>query len=145
MQVVAQNIVRHVALAPCSLPQEALEPGLPLELQMQVTTEDGAALPHENAIAGLSLRIKAPSAEAAAAARGEEGAAAAAAAASEGRAGSSAAACTLVLQPQPQEEGCSPASAGMWRFVTPGALLVAGEYTVTAEYVEMRGELSRCV
>ncbi|KAG2443092.1 hypothetical protein HYH02_009506 [Chlamydomonas schloesseri] len=145
VEVVAQNIVRHVALAPCSLPQEALEPGLPLELQVQVTTEDGAALPHDIAAAGLSLRIKAPSVEAAAAARGEEGAAAAAAAASEGRAGSSATACTLVLQPQPQEEGCSPASAGLWRFVTPGALLVAGEYTVTAEYVELRGELARAL
>eukprot|EP00198_Chlamydomonas_reinhardtii_P012225 XP_001701562.1 predicted protein [Chlamydomonas reinhardtii] len=145
VEVVAQNIVRHVALAPCSLPQEPLEPGLPLELQVQVTTEDGAALPPDIATAGLSLRIKAPSAEAAAAARGEEGAAAAMAAAGEGRGGSSAAACTLVLQPQPQEEGCSPASAGLWRFVTPGALLVAGEYTVTAEYVELRGELARAL
>ncbi|GLC56261.1 hypothetical protein PLESTB_001085700 [Pleodorina starrii] len=146
VEVVAQNVVRHVAIAPCSLPEEPLEPGSHLDLQVEVTTEDGRPLPFEAATAGLSLRVKAPSAEAAAAARGDaEAAAAAAAAAGGGGGGSSAAACTLVLTPQPPEEGASAGSRLLWTFVSPGALLVAGEYSVTAEYVELRPELARAL
>ena len=73
----AQNLVRQVAIAPCSLPQAPLEPGCPLELHVEVTTEDGEPLPYEVAKAGLTLRLKALSPEAAAAACGDEAALAA--------------------------------------------------------------------
>lgn len=140
LQVVAQNVVRHVAIAPCSIPEEPLEPGCHLELQVEVTTEDGRPLPPDTAAAGLALRVKAPSAAAAGAARGD--AAAIAVAADAGC--TSAAACTLVLQPQTPDEGASPSSRLLWMFVTPGVLLVAGVYSVTAEYKELRPDLARC-
>ncbi|KXZ46758.1 hypothetical protein GPECTOR_41g723 [Gonium pectorale] len=143
VEVVAHNVVRHVAVAPCSLPQEPLDTGSHVELQVEVTTEDSQPLPHDVATAGLCLRLKAPSAEAAAVARGDPSAAAAAAAGGGGASGSSAAACTVLLQPQPPDEGASPASRALWTFVSPGPLLVAGEYTVTAEYTELRPELTR--
>ncbi|GIL94923.1 hypothetical protein Vretimale_1033 [Volvox reticuliferus] len=145
VQVVSQNVVRHVAIAPCSLPEEPLEPGSHLELQVEVTTEDGKPLPLAVAHAGLSLRVKAPSAEAAAAARGAATTVVMAAAATgpAGAGGSSAAACTVILQPQEPDEGASQGSRMLWTFITPGALLVAGGYSVTAEYVELRPELVR--
>ncbi|EFJ52379.1 hypothetical protein VOLCADRAFT_86759 [Volvox carteri f. nagariensis] len=143
VEVVALNVVRHVAIAPCSLPEEPLEPGAYLDLQVEVTTEDGGPLPFEVARAGLSLRVKAPSAGAAAAARGDPEAAAAAAGGGTG--GNSAAACTVVLLPHPPEDGASLNSRSLWTFTTPGPLLVAGEYSVTAEYVELRPELARAL
>ncbi|GLI61005.1 hypothetical protein VaNZ11_003267, partial [Volvox africanus] len=147
VQVVAQNVVRHVVIAPCGLPEEPLEPGSHLELQVEVTTEDGKPLPLEVARAGLSLRIKAPSAGAAAAARGTATSAitsmATAAAGPTGAGGSSAAACTVMLHPQEPDDGASQGSRMLWTFTTPGALLVAGRYSVTAEYVELRPELAR--
>ncbi|GFR47071.1 hypothetical protein Agub_g8758, partial [Astrephomene gubernaculifera] len=143
VEMFSQNVVRHVAVAPYSLPQEPLEPGVPLEIQVEVTTEDGKPLPYDIAAAGLALRLKTPSAEAAAAARGDAGAAVGAAAGGGGSAGNSAAACTVLLQPQPPDEGASPSSRSLWTFVTPGSLVVAGEYTITAEYVELRPELTR--
>ncbi|PNH02580.1 Structural maintenance of chromosomes flexible hinge domain-containing protein 1 [Tetrabaena socialis] len=146
--VVAHNVVRHVALVPCSLPEEPLEPGCGLELMVQVTTEDDAPLSYEAAVAGLTLRLKTPTAEAAAAARGDTAAGISgtlATAEAAGAGGSSAAACSVVLQPQPPDEGASAASRGLWTFVAPGALVVAGDYSVTAEYLELRPELTRAL